>query len=100
MCHLQALALPELPLNAKYVRHTGKCSDWGTYGWVLETQGITSAAYKHFIFLNSSVRGPYMPAYLKARPALARLDVTVSAHDHPACAATLSCYLKAEEEHV
>lgn len=27
---------PELPSNGRYMEHTNKCFDWGTYGWVLQ----------------------------------------------------------------
>lgn len=64
---LQVVELPELPPNGRYVNHTNECFDWGTFGWALETQEIDIAAYKYFIFLNSSVRGPFLPPYIKAR---------------------------------
>eukprot|EP00892_Ulva_mutabilis_P003130 jgi/Ulvmu1/12818/UM097_0047.1 len=57
--------LPELPDNARYLHHPNQCYDWGTFGWVLKTEDIDTALYKHFIFLNSSVRGPFLPPYLK-----------------------------------
>ena len=60
--------LPELPPNARYLIHSNECFDWGTHGWALETEAIDIEAYKHFIFINSSVRGPFIPPYLKARP--------------------------------
>eukprot|EP00892_Ulva_mutabilis_P010141 jgi/Ulvmu1/749/UM010_0123.1 len=64
-----AVALPELPRDAvaRYVRHSNECYDWGTFGWVLKTQAINTDAYQHFIFLNSSVRGPFLPTYLQGR---------------------------------
>ena len=63
---LQAVDLPELPANAKYMHHPNQCYDWGTFGWVFMTEGIAPSSYKYFIFLNSSVRGPFLPTYLKA----------------------------------
>ena len=59
--------LPQLPSNARYVHHTNACYDWGTIGWLMSTGRIEPAKYRYFIFLNSSVRGPFLPAYTKAR---------------------------------
>jgi hypothetical protein len=37
----------------------------GTFGWVLfDSKAVDYTLYKYFVFLNSSVRGPYMPSYL------------------------------------
>ena len=65
---VQGVELPDLPDNARYLHHPNQCYDWGTFGWVLKTEDIDTAKYKHFIFLNSSVRGPFLPPYLKVRP--------------------------------
>lgn len=64
---MQIVVLPELPPNARYVHHHHSCSVWGTFGWVLGSQGVSIKDYKHFIFLTSAVRGPFLPPYLKAR---------------------------------
>lgn len=59
----EGLPLPALPSNARMVFHDNRCFDWGTFGWAL-TAGIQNvAAYKHIIFMNSSVRGPFLPPY-------------------------------------
>ena len=56
--------LPVLPHNAKYIYHENACYDWGTLGWFLLHSGFISLDdYTYFIFINSSVRGPYIPAY-------------------------------------
>lgn len=55
---------PRLPSNAKLVNHSNTCFDIGTVGWVLEHHVPNVRAYSYFIFLNSSVRGPFLPAYL------------------------------------
>jgi hypothetical protein len=69
----QKAKLPELPPHAAYVRHQNKCYDWGSYGWVLLQTGLVSIAkYRYFFFVNSSVRGPFLPAY-------ARVSSSVSA---------------------
>ena len=60
--------LPELPEQAQYLSHKNECFDWGTYGWVLQMLiPAQLAAYKHFVFLNSSIRGPFVPAYWPVR---------------------------------
>lgn len=68
MERLQAGALPELPANARYVWHENKCFDWGTFGWAFESGEVVPAGYKYYIFLNSSVRGPFLPPYLQVSP--------------------------------
>jgi hypothetical protein len=55
--------LPELPRYAHYIRHENKCFDLGTIGWFLSNENINQNNYKYFIFLNSSVRGPYLVSY-------------------------------------
>jgi hypothetical protein len=55
--------LPILPSNAHYVQHENKCFDIGTIGWFLSTDMIDKNRYKYFIFLNSSVRGPFIVSY-------------------------------------
>lgn len=62
---VQVVELPALPSNARYVLHNNECYDWGTFGWVLMTQDIDINDYTYFIFMNSSVRGPFIPSYLK-----------------------------------
>jgi len=55
--------LPTLPSNAHYVQHENKCFDIGTIGWFLSIGMIDKNRYKYFIFLNSSVRGPFVVSY-------------------------------------
>lgn len=56
-------AMPELPPNAKYIHHKNECFDWGTFGWAIRTKQVDTSRYKYIIFLNSSVRGPFVPPY-------------------------------------
>ncbi|KAK9787128.1 hypothetical protein WJX73_004056 [Symbiochloris irregularis] len=56
-------ALPKLPPNARYTFHENKCFDWGTFGWAIETGEVDPSKYKYIIFMNSSVRGPFLPPY-------------------------------------
>jgi hypothetical protein len=62
---LQVIDLPTLPPNARYIFHSNECFDWGTFGWALSTQAVELSKYKYFIFMNSSIRGPFLPAYIK-----------------------------------
>jgi hypothetical protein len=73
--------LPPLPPNAWYVYHENKCFDLGTVGWFLRTHFVEASettissvkmlknisrdikSYRYFIFLNSSIRGPFFPPY-------------------------------------
>ena len=76
--------LPPLPKgNAFYFQHENRCFDYGTIGWFFEKYTIgppwpnrqASVAnatdqgkfnltqYKYFIFMNSSIRGPFFPPY-------------------------------------
>lgn len=59
------ISLPDLPNRARYVYHENACFDWGTFGWALHDPKINIQvdAYKYFIFMNSSVRGPFLPPY-------------------------------------
>jgi translation initiation factor eIF-2B subunit epsilon len=68
--------LPLLPKrNAHYIQHENVCYDFGTIGWFLSThtvgnpwinqeKKINITHYKYFLFINSSVRGPFFLPYL------------------------------------
>lgn len=62
---VQNVTLPTLPDNCQYLHHPNECYDWGTFGWVIQERDIKVEAYQYFVFLNSSVRGPFLPAYLQ-----------------------------------
>lgn len=58
--------LPVLPTNARYLHHQNGCYDWGTIGWFIGSNGAKLLAkYKYFIFMNASVRGPFIPSYVR-----------------------------------
>eukprot|EP00891_Asterochloris_glomerata_P006722 jgi/Astpho2/6722/Aster-06741 len=59
--------LPPAPANVRFEYHPNSCYDWGTFGWLLDTGKIQPAGYKYFIFMNSSVRGPFIPPYLQGK---------------------------------
>jgi len=75
--------MPLLPTgNAFYFQHENRCFDYGTIGWFIEKYTIGNpwkkqtsitnkthhrkfnlTQYKYFIFMNSSIRGPFFPPY-------------------------------------
>ncbi|GFR43780.1 hypothetical protein Agub_g4894 [Astrephomene gubernaculifera] len=59
--------LPRLPSHARYVWHTNRCYDWGSYGWLLFTGRVDPTRYRFFFFVNCSVRGPFLPPYARGR---------------------------------
>lgn len=58
-------SLPELPPSVRVVaRPAVPCSSaYGVLGWALDSADIQFNAYNHFIMLDSSVRGPFLPTY-------------------------------------
>lgn len=62
----ERLVLPELKAsNARFVYHKNECFDFGTFGFALNSIDIRK--YKYFIFMNSSVRGPFLPSYVRGK---------------------------------
>jgi hypothetical protein len=59
--------LPDAPPNVRFEYHPNSCYDWGTFGWLLDTNRVDPTAYKYFIFMNSSVRGPFLPPHVKGK---------------------------------
>lgn len=59
--------LPQLPRNARYIFHENRCYDWGTFGWALVERKVDTSRYTYIIFMNSSVRGPFLPAFWPVR---------------------------------
>ena len=62
-------ALPKLPSHARYLFHENTCFDWGTFGWAIQKSKVVRGDYAYFIFMNTSVRGPILPAYWPVRDA-------------------------------
>ncbi len=56
-----SLELPDLP-NIRYLNAPNRNRDYGGHTFALH-HGVPVDAYSHFIFVNSSVRGPYLPMY-------------------------------------
>lgn len=91
----QEVDLPELPSNAMYLQHANECYDWGTFGWALSNQTISADDYKYFIFLNSSVRGPILPSYLKVYiPSYCAILYAIQAAHTPHCCPHLKCSVR------
>jgi hypothetical protein len=57
--------LPQLPPNAHYIQHENECYDIGTFGWFLSQNITNTTLYKYFIFMNSSIRGPFLVPYFE-----------------------------------
>jgi hypothetical protein len=57
-----SIDLPELS-NITYLFAENRNFDYGGYAFALAS-GLDLTRYDHFIFINSSVRGPYLPAYV------------------------------------
>ncbi|KAG2498860.1 hypothetical protein HYH03_003052 [Edaphochlamys debaryana] len=64
---MHVVELPKLPPHARYVRHTNRCYDWGSFGWLLLTGRVDPRRYRYFFFINCSVRGPFLPPYAQGR---------------------------------
>ena len=56
-----------LPGNARLLYHDNECYDWGTLGWIMAAGIADVEDYKHFVMINSSVRGPYAPPFQPVR---------------------------------
>ena len=64
--HFSSSALPDLPANAEYLSIRG-CYELGHVGKVLS--GLSSVQvnvnqYQYFVWVDSSVRGPFLPSYV------------------------------------
>ena len=50
------------------------CGTWGTYGALISK--LDTARYKFFVFLNSGVRGPFLPTYIPVSCCTSSLALT------------------------
>ena len=85
--------------------HQNECFDWGSYGWILQLiKPLQLSTYTYFVFLNSSIRGPFLPVYWPVScsktslhiassvpmPAACMLVIHVLRQRHPSCLKTKS----------
>jgi hypothetical protein len=94
---------PHLPRNARYVFHAGGCYDMGMWAHLLlggDASGRRLVPdwrrYRLFVFINASVRGPYLPSYARGRlhwtdPFASRLGGAGPAGDVRMVGPTVSC---------
>ncbi len=87
----RSMTLPQVPSNVLYEFHPNGCYDWGTIGWVLENGKINWRKYKYFIFMNSSVRGPYLPPAMQGLISWQELLLNKLAGNVKLVGATISC---------
>jgi len=57
------VSLPEYP-NVRVIRKENECLDFGGWRFGLEAIAWRGGHYRYFVFMNSSVRGPYVPLYV------------------------------------
>eukprot|EP00884_Botryococcus_braunii_P001513 jgi/Botrbrau1/11362/Bobra.0038s0111.2 len=91
--------LPQLPPNARYIGHENRCFDWGTFGWAFSSGTASTYGYKYFIFMNSSIRGPFLPSYWPISVHWSRIFVSRLTDDVKLVGSTISCetaYLKGD----
>ena len=72
-------SLPDVPPNVRFEYHENQCYDWGTMGWVFSNKLVDPNKYTYFIFMNASVRGPFIPPYLWVRDLLCFLRLALEA---------------------
>jgi hypothetical protein len=50
--------------NVRVFTKTNDCLDFGGWRHALDRVAWRNGTYSHFVFMNSSVRGPFLPSYL------------------------------------
>jgi hypothetical protein len=74
-----SIDLTGLPLHVQVVRRGNACYDGGAAGEILANMDIR--AYHYFIIMNSSVRGPFLPAYFPQSTGLGTVRWTTAFTD-------------------
>ncbi|KDD76746.1 hypothetical protein H632_c120p2 [Helicosporidium sp. ATCC 50920] len=89
----------DLPKNVQLLRVDLRCYIFGTVGWVLSTVDISR--YKYFVWLDTSVRGPFLPRYVNpAETPWHSLLTSLITEETKLVGATISCAgVKLEEGH-
>jgi hypothetical protein len=54
--------------NVLVLKRPNRCFDGGSIGEFLQNRPHLKDVYKYFVFVNSSVRGPFLPRYYHERP--------------------------------
>ncbi|RMZ57647.1 hypothetical protein APUTEX25_001847, partial [Auxenochlorella protothecoides] len=80
----------KLPSNVQIVRVGLRCYNFGTVGWVLQNAGLDLTRFKYFVWLDSSVRGPFLPVYASQKPWHAQLTGLIT-QETKLVGATISC---------
>lgn len=83
--------LKSLPRNARVLYHSNECFDLGTVGWLLSQSWLHIASYKHVVLINSSVRGPFVPIYLRDKVHWTRIFTEKLNDDVKLVGSTISC---------
>lgn len=79
-----------MPVN-RYEFHENRCFDWGTVGWALRSGKVDITGYKYFIIMNSSVRGPFTPAYFSDKHHWSRIFTDRITDEVKLVGPTISC---------
>lgn len=87
----EGVTLPAVPSNVRYEFHPNGCYDWGTIGWALSNGKVDWRKYKYFIFMNSSVRGPFIPVHMKGLASWQQLLLSRINDDVKLVGPTISC---------
>ena len=80
----------DLPSNVQILPVGLRCYNLGTVGWVLANAGLDLSRFAHFVWLDSSVRGPFVAAYARDRPWHAHLTSLIT-RETKLVGATISC---------
>ncbi len=75
----------------RYEFHENRCFDWGTVGWTLRSGKVDITGYKYFIIMNSSVRGPFTPAYYTDKQHWSRIFTDRITDEVKLVGPTISC---------
>lgn len=87
----ELLNLPPFPSNVQVVKSVGPCNELGLVGWLFKRQPHL-LNHEYFVFVDSSARGPYLPAYAQRwMGAWHRLLTTMITPTVKLVGATVSC---------
>lgn len=94
----EPLVLPKLKVNnARYIYHKNECFDFGTFGYVIHGMERIKK-YKYYIFMNSSVRGPFLPAYVRGKIRWEDLFISRLTNEVKLVGPTINCEGAAKED--